>query len=410
MGEWPRLAFADLIRAGVLEIGDGYRAKNEELGGDGPIFLRAGLVQDSGIDLTEGERFRADRVPALVGKTSRAGDVLVTTKGNSTGRVAFVDERMPEVVYSPHLSYWRSLDPNRLLPGYLRYWSRSRDFLSQLAAMATSTDMAPYLSLTDQRRLTLPIPPPHEQRRIAGILGALDDKVELNRRIVETLEELVRTDYSQWARRSAGELPHGWHIGSIDELATNPRELVEPERVGDATPYVGLEHVPRGRLVIDRWGTADAAESQKAVFHRGDVLFGKLRPYFRKVGAAPVDGICSTDILVLRPRAPTDFGQLLGIATDPAFIEHANAASTGTRMPRASWADMTRYSIAIPPPVERAVFTERVMPLVERAFAAGVERRMLASVRDLLLPRLLSDELPATAPSTTPQQRSEAFV
>src|SRR5437899_2654438 len=110
------VTFDHLIRSGALEIGDGYRAKNSELGGNGPIFLRAGYVSDSGVDLHGAERFHAELTSRLHNKMSRYGDTIVTTKGNSTGRTAFIGFHSPAVVYSPHLSYWRSLDASTLDP------------------------------------------------------------------------------------------------------------------------------------------------------------------------------------------------------------------------------------------------------------------------------------------------------
>jgi len=190
--------FGELIEAGVLQVGDGYRAKNEELGGNGPIFLRAGHVTDTHVDFSGVERFTPEATPKVANKMSRPGDVVVTTKGNSTGRVTYVSERYPDFVYSPHLSFWRSLDLNRLVPGFLRYWSRGQDFREQLAGLAGSTDMAPYLSLVDQRRLRIRLPPPKDQRAIAHILGSLDDKIDLNRRMNETLEALARAIFKSW--------------------------------------------------------------------------------------------------------------------------------------------------------------------------------------------------------------------
>ena len=84
---WPTRSFADLIDKSILQIGDGYRARLEELGGDGPIFLRAGHVTDSHIDFKNVERFRSDLAQVVASKLAAPGDVVVTTKGNSTGRV-----------------------------------------------------------------------------------------------------------------------------------------------------------------------------------------------------------------------------------------------------------------------------------------------------------------------------------
>jgi type I restriction enzyme, S subunit len=149
----------------------------------------------------------------------------------------------------PNLSYWRSLDTTRIVPGFLRHQSRSRQFREQLAGLAGSTDMAPYLSLIDQRRMHITLPPLPEQRAIAHILGTLDDKIELNRRMNETLEGMARALYKSWfvdfdpVRAKAegrapglptdiadlfparfedselGEIPQGWEIRTLDQSA-----------------------------------------------------------------------------------------------------------------------------------------------------------------------------------------------
>ena len=190
--------FADLIRSGVISVTDGYRAKNAELGGEGLIFLRAGHVKDTHIDFAGVDRFHDKLTPKLLDKTSRIGDVIVTTKGNSTGRTSFVDGTMPTFVYSPHLSRWRVEDRTKIDPAFLRYWSRSEQFVNQMRGLAASTDMAPYLSLRDQQRLEISLPHIDVQKGIGEVLGALDDKIEQNRRTGAKLEGLARAVFKAW--------------------------------------------------------------------------------------------------------------------------------------------------------------------------------------------------------------------
>ena len=130
--EWRAASFQQLIDDGLLEIGDGYRAQNKELGGTGPIFLRAGHVSDTHIDFTDVERFHEPLTKKVLSKMSKQGDTIITTKGNSTGRTSFVTKGLPPFVYSPHLSFWRSRDPQRLCGGFLRYWSQGIEFTSPL--------------------------------------------------------------------------------------------------------------------------------------------------------------------------------------------------------------------------------------------------------------------------------------
>ncbi len=418
-----RTTFAKLISEGTLEIGDGYRAKNEELGGDGLLFLRAGHVADTHIDFDGVERFHVALEPRVRSKLAKPGDAVITTKGNSTGRTAYVTPSMPPFVYSPHLSYWRSLDPSRIDGGFLRFWSKGPEFTEQLAGMKASTDMAPYLSLVDQKRLGITLPPIAEQRAIAHILGTLDDKIELNRRMNETLEAMARALFKSWfvdfdpvrakaegrdpglpkpladlfparfVESELGEIPEGWEAGTLGDVAEHPRRSVQPYAIETDVPYIALEHMPKRCIALSDWDVAEGLESNKFQFRKGEILFGKLRPYFHKVGVAPIDGVCSTDIVVVAPKEPDWFAFVLGLVSSDEFVDYTNAGATGTKMPRTSWTEMARYKCVRPPKPIAASFTKVMLPSVERIVAGIHESRTLAALRDTLLPKLISGEL-----------------
>ncbi|MCD4712264.1 MAG: restriction endonuclease subunit S [Clostridiales bacterium] len=112
---------------------------------------------------------------------------------------------------------------------------------------------------------------------------------------------------------------------------------VHPKNVAQETPYIGLEHIVENGLILNGMGSASDVDSQKSVFKKGDILFGKLRPYFRKVVIAPCDGICSTDIWVVRPKVNTDRNFLFYWMGSKQFIDDTTRASEGTKMPRAKW-------------------------------------------------------------------------
>jgi type I restriction enzyme S subunit len=271
--------------------------------------------------------------------------------------------------------------------------------------------------------LDLELPPPSEQRAIARVLGTLDDKIELNRRMNETLEAIARAIFQSWfvdfdpVRAKAegrnpglpnhvtdlfpdgfedselGEIPVGWRVGTLGDVAINPRRGIQPNDINRSTPYIALEHMPRQRIALADWGVADGLESNKFEFRRGEILFGKLRPYFHKVGVAPVDGVCSTDMVVVAPKIEKWFGFVLGHASSTAFVEYTNAGSTGTKMPRTSWGEMARYPIVIPPVELAEAYSNQVQAIVKRVIASIHEARTLATLRDALLPRLISGEI-----------------
>ena len=123
-------------------------------------------------------------------------------------------------------------------------------------------------------------------------------------------------------------------------------------RPGDGTlPYVGLEHIAAYELDFFGLGSSDDVASNKTRFSPGDILYGKLRPYFRKCVVAPVAGVCSTDIWVLQTKDRTILDQryLYWLTATRDFSEYANLGETGTRMPRASWGHVEKYPVLLPP-------------------------------------------------------------
>jgi type I restriction enzyme S subunit len=165
-----RAKAADLIREEVLEIGDGYRAKNLELGEPGLPFIRAGNL-NKGIDTRGAEVLHQDSVAKAGRKLGRPGDVAFTSKG-TIGRFARVTEFTRPFVYSPQVCFWRSLNRDRLQPAVLYCWMQSEDLKSQIDAVAGQTDMAPYVSLRDQHRMEVPVFPV-SQKTIARRLETL---------------------------------------------------------------------------------------------------------------------------------------------------------------------------------------------------------------------------------------------
>jgi type I restriction enzyme S subunit len=109
--------------------------------------------------------------------------------------------------------------------------------------------------------------------------------------------------------------------------------------------YVGLEHVPSGRFVRAAEGKASDVQSSKYAFQPGDVLYGKLRPYLDKAVLADDAGICTTELLVLRPKEGVDPRFLVAVVHAPRFIEHAIAGTTGVQHPRTSWNHIADFEL-----------------------------------------------------------------
>ncbi|MFZ1381752.1 MAG: hypothetical protein WAS54_03070, partial [Scrofimicrobium sp.] len=152
------------------------------------------------------------------------------------------------------------------------------------------------------------------------------------------------------------------------------------------------EHIPRRQITLDDWVKSGSQGSRKAVFEKGDVLFGKIRPYFHKVSVAPVDGICSTDAIVIRPHA-SYWGQAVFTASSAEFVAYATQTSNGTKMPRADWKVLGKWPLAVPSAQLAESFSDVARRHLALAETLMFENRRLATMRDLLLPKLVTGQI-----------------
>ena len=124
-------------------------------------------------------------------------------------------------------------------------------------------------------------------------------------------------------------------------------------KVGDEEcPYIALEHIEEGKLRLNGIGYSDSVASNKYRFNEKNFLFGKLRPYFRKVVRPQFSGICSTDIWVVGARGETDLTFMFYLFANQEFVDLAYSGSSGTRMPRADWKFMKDTVWLIPLDIE----------------------------------------------------------
>ena len=270
-----------------------------------------------------------------------------------------------------------------------------------------------------------PLPPLAEQKAIAAVLGALDDKIELNRRMNATLEALARALFQSWfvdfdlvrakldgrkpiglddataALFSAnfqdsplGPIPHGWTSHRLpDAIEVNPRRTL---KAGVTAPYLDMKNLPTqghsAEEVIDR------EFSSGTKFQNGDTLLARITPCLENGKTGYVDfledgqvGWGSTEFIVLTPKPPLppQFGYLL--ARSDALRTHAIQNMTGTsgrqRVPSESF---NTFWLAVPPPKIARRFDELTAPLMAKIKANSTESRTLATLRDTLLPKLLS--------------------
>ena len=390
-----------------------------------PVIRGSNLSQETGIRLVdEGLTFVSEeKAREFARSEARPGDLVFTCWG-TIDQVGLIDHRArykryivsnKQMLFTP--------DASRADRLFLYYTFRSPENRSAILNQGIGSSV-PGFNLGQLRSFEIDLPPLANQKAIAAVLGALDDKIELNRRMNATLEAMARALFQSWfvdfdpvrakldGRKPdgldkataalfpaafqdspLGPIPQGWRTGCLADIGTNSRRGVQPGEIAPNTPYIALEHMPRRCIALGDWDDSADVASGKSAFTKGEILFGKLRPYFHKVGVAPIDGVCSTDILVLAPKDPEWFGLLLGHASSDELIQFTDLASTGTKMPRTNWGDIGSFKVALPPKSVAGTFTRIIEPMLERINGNLYQSRTLATLRDTLLPKLLSGEL-----------------
>jgi type I restriction enzyme S subunit len=392
----------------------------------GTLLARGDNVKEGEFEWGEKARYWPELTPDLERYLLREGDVLLGMDGSKVGK-NWVRVRKKDLPCLLVQRVARLRAKPTLDQGFLRYVIGNPQFRDYVARVRTGTSI-PHISGGQIKGYEILLPPLAEQKAIGAVLGALDDKIELNRRMNATLEAMARALFRSWfvdfdpvrakldgrppaaldAATGAlfpehledsklGHIPKGWTAGKLGDIGTNSRRGVQPNDIAPNTPYIALEHMPRRCIALGDWDDSADVASGKSAFKKGEILFGKLRPYFHKVGVAPFDGVCSTDILVLAPKSPEWFGFLLGHASSDELIQFTDLASTGTKMPRTNWSDISSFKVVPNEPKILEAFHRTCASLFEQAEANRTQSRTLATLRDTLLPKLLSGELSLAA-------------
>ena len=215
------------------------------------------------------------------------------------------------------------------------------------------------------------IPALDEQEHISTMLGTLDARIAKQAQLVEALKKykrgLLRAIFTREVLLSNSAT---WERRKFREIASLRRAKYTPSRA-DSRVCVELEHIEQqtGRLI----NHVDSAEqnSTKSVFKKGDVLFGKLRPYLRKYCLPQFDGVCSSEIWVLVPETCVVSEYLFYLVQSDEFLAAANISS-GTKMPRAEWSKVSNEDYFIPPISEQKRIA-RMLSVVDHRITTASE-------------------------------------
>jgi type I restriction enzyme S subunit len=433
VAEWETVTVRELVDQGVLERPiDGNHGEIHPKASDfvesGIPFIMASDLVDGRVD-TKGCAFITERQARSLRKGfAVSGDVLISHKA-TMGRTAIVEELgVPFLMLTPQVTYYRVKDPTRLSDRYLKFYFDSPGFQRLFETWGHKGSTRAYLGITAQLDLPIVLPPMAEQRAIAYILGTLDDNIELNRRMSETLEAMARALFKSWfvdfdpVRAKAegrdpglpqpladlfpsrlvdselGEIPVGWTVERFGNVVEQLRDNESPL----ASPDVQFRHFSIPAFDDGQWPRTElgaSIKSQKSRVPPGAVLLSKLNPEIERVWLADVEAndraVCSTEFLVLDPRPPYGRSYAYCVMRSPEFRRQLESLVTGTSKShqRAHAAAILGLGVVKAKDPLPEQFERMAAPLLERSLECRRESRTLAALRDTLLPKLVSGEI-----------------
>jgi len=391
---WQILPLEDCMSA-IID----YRGKSPNKKTSGIPLITAKVVKAGRIEKTE-EFIAEDEYEEWMQRgLPEPGDVVMTTEA-PLGEIAQLDDQ--KVALAQRLITLRG-KPQFLDNTYLKFLMQGEFVQDELKARATGTTVVG-IRQSELRKVPLVVPPLPEQRAIAAVLGSLDDKIELNRRMNETLEALAQSLFKSWfvdATQSA--LPKGWRYATIAELCgINSWTLGKSDEL-DQIEYVEISEVMRGNITnIQTYERGEEPSRARRRLRHGDTVLSTVRPdrgaYFLCLNPSP-NLIGSTGFAVLTPtKAPWSFIHAAMTQTD--VFEYLGQQADGGAYPAVRPEIIGGLEVPWPNKPEMVEeFHRACAPLYERAELNLHESRTLAALRDALLPKLLSGELrvPAAA-------------
>ena len=354
---------------------------------------------------------------SVKGSVIPAGSVMVSCIGSDMGKVVIAGR---DCVTNQQIN--SIVVDDRFNSEFVYYSLSTRK--SEIRHQAAGGSAVPILNKSDFSWPEITLPPLSEQKRIAHILGTLDDKIELNRRMNGTLEAIVQTLFRNWfvdfnpVRRNAegesprpqdslfpdsfedselGEVPKGWRCTPIEDVCDINGWTLSKKDDLPTLEYVEISEVNRGDIAnISNYSRGEEPSRARRRLRHGDTVLSTVRPdrgsYFLALDP-PDNRVASTGFVVLTPtKAPWSY--LHAAMIQPNVFEHLGHVADGGAYPAVRPEIVGAWKVAVPDSSKILhAFHRTCAPLFEKAEANRIQSRTLGNLRDTLLPKLLSGEV-----------------
>ena len=313
----------------------------------------------------------------------KQGDIVFSRVG-SVDRCSYVDQKHDGWMFSGRCL--RVRPTSEIDSEYLYYYfclEETKQFVRNISVGATM----PSINTKLLGEVVVTFPELEQQKRISGILSAIDSKIEVNQKINDNLSDLLQTIY----QGQFGKVGLANNCGILADICSYSKDKIEISKLSLDT-YDSTEN-----MLPEKSGAVKATSlpttSQTTACHKGDTLISNIRPYFKKIVYCEDDCGCSTDVLCFKPVHPRYTAYLFSTLYADSFFDFMVAGAKGTKMPRGDKQQIMTYPVVLPSEKDLSEFNSVATPILTQIYSNRTESERLSAIRDTLLPKLILGEI-----------------
>ncbi|HIF9250969.1 TPA: restriction endonuclease subunit S [Photobacterium damselae] len=347
-------------------------------------------------------------------KFSKVGDILFCVRGSTTGRMNYADQTY---------AIGRGIGAIRGINGYPTAYVRAvlERNLDRLLVAATGSTF-PNVGKDLLNNFEVDVCSPEQAQNVNILLVAIEDKRYLNTQTNQTLEEMAQAIFRSWfvdfdpvkakmngeqpegmdaataslfpeklVESELGLIPDGWDVGTLSDVAKYCSARTNTDSI-TLENYISTEN-----MLVEKKGVTAASKlptaKTVAAYKQGDILVSNIRPYFKKIWLAEGDGGRSNDVLGFEAVSANTDSYLMNLLYQDTFFEYMTRTSKGAKMPRGDKTAIMNWDMPIPPVELREAFSAIVDKFYQLIPQNRAQNATLESLRDTLLPKLLSGEI-----------------
>lgn len=366
----------------------------------GVLEIRGEFLNSNGSISVVNPRYISNETNSRFPKTQLEKDDIVMSVRGTLGKVGIITDDLAGANITANLL---RLSPDKdLISGkYLLYYFLSSAFNNSLENASESTTIKT-IKVPELKSIKIPLPSLREQRKIAEILSSVDAAIEKTEQVIAKTEEVKKglmqqlltkgIGHTEFKQTELGEIPVEWEVVKFNDICKNITDKFDP-KIEEVKTYIALEHIEQTTGKLLGTDISTSSTSLKTQFKKDDVLFGKLRPYLRKYVYADFEGVCATEILVLRSKDICYSKYLFLLVQEENFLEFIASRTFGTKMPRTSWNEIKEYSIPLPQLQEQYEVVKIVGHLSKKLESESIKLDKLKDIKSGLMQQLLTGQV-----------------